>query len=64
MLETLEELKDIERQIKETSIFLLKQMKQLEGTTPEAEKRHIKEVDKFEEILIEKYGKEQIHGWF
>ena len=62
LLETLEELKDIERQIKETSIFLLKQMKQLEGTTPEAEKRHIKEVDKFEEILIEKYGKEQIHG--
>ena len=37
-------------------------LEQLEGTTPEAEKRHIKEVDKFEEILIEKYGKEQIHG--
>lgn len=61
LLETLEELKDIERQIKETSIFLLKQMKQLEGTTPEQDRKQKEEVKKFEEILVEKYGKEQIH---
>ena len=62
LLETLNELQDIEREIKETSISLLNQMKQIVGTTPKQEKKQKEEVKKFEEILVEKYGKEQIYG--
>ena len=39
-------------------------MKQLVGTTPEQDRKQKEEVKKFEEILVEKYGKEQIHDWF
>ena len=62
LLETLNELQDIEREIKETSISLLNQMKQLVGTTPEQDRKQKEEVKKFEEILVEKYGKEQMDG--
>lgn len=62
LLETLNELQNIELEIKETSISLLNQMKQLVGTTPEQDRKQKEEVKKFEEILVEKYGKEQIYG--
>ena len=61
LLETLNELQNIEQEIKETSISLLNQIKQLVGTTPEQDRKQKEEVKKFEEILVEKYGKEQIH---
>ena len=62
LLETLNELQNIELEIKETSISLLNQMKQLVGTTPKQDRKQKEEVKKFEEILVEKYGKEQIYG--